>query len=173
MIKIIPSVILLTDPDKILPWKRFMFMEPSEFKNIYPKTSLELCEDFMKSTGKFNSTNTKKMVIEAEIVSLDVLADKEFNTAHGYVIMTNSYHLIFDEMMLNHLNLDLEYAFEEIPGILKKCLTTLHNTATSIRIKYNLPLTGTPNQKSIMMQNCHRDDFDGCFKPKVRYLLKK
>jgi hypothetical protein len=171
MIEIIPSIIMITDNDKKLPWKRFILMQPHKLILIYPKQSLELCEDFIDSTDDFNKENRKGIIIRAEIVSLDVLEDDEFNIANGYVIMGNSYHLIFDEMMLNHLQYDLEYAKEELPYILDKCMTTLNNTRTNIRIKYNLPLTGTPNQKSTMMQNCHKEDFEECFKPKRKYLM--
>jgi len=171
MIEIIPSIIMITDNDKKLPWKRFILMEPSKLVLVYPKQSLELSEDFLDGVNIFNRKNRKGIVIYAEIVSLDVLEDTAFNIAHGYVIMKNPYHLIFDEMMLNHLQYDLEYAKEELPYILDKCMTTINNTRTDIRIKYNLPLTGTPNQKSTKMQNCHLEDFEGCFKPKKKYLL--
>ncbi len=161
-------IIELTDVTDKLKWKRYIVMDVSGINNILPKSSLCLCEDFIKALDKFNTTNNGGILLKARIVSVFDMDEEVLDRLISKVIMLNPMGLIFDEMMLLHLRYDKEIPMNLIEGFLGKSSATLQNTFGECIMKYNIPHKDKQGIKNIKMQNDYKFDFPGGFFPVFR-----
>jgi hypothetical protein len=165
MEKTMASIIKMTDSTGLLSWTRYLMMNDENVNRSLRKSSLILCEKFMKDNRKFDLNSHGIFEIKAEIVLIDVLRDKEYNAAHDIVIIQNLMCVNFDELMLNFLRYDWEIPMEHIECILKKSRGTLQNTFNSFLEKYDIPTGDLQSTKSAKAQNRHKRDFRGGFLP--------
>ena len=66
------SIIKMTDSTGLLSWTRYLMMNDENVNRSLRKSSLILCEKFMKDNRKFDLNSHGIFEIKAEIVLIDV-----------------------------------------------------------------------------------------------------